>query len=155
MSSQEDEYRLMEEEAYQSALVQQTDIQNYLIANAESDINIVKHKIDDMKEEYRQFDDESDFAERLEKLYIELGNCEHRLTMIKMHPYNSPLQTDTSNRNPSWFVSEVNSDPNFSVGYEKDTFNEDVFCPKSDYPPSEFRNKIDYDAQLDKLNKDL
>ena len=140
---------MTEQEAYQDALVQQTEVQNYLIANAESDIRIVKHKIDDMKEEYRQFDDEADFAERLEKLYAELGSHEHRLAMIKMHPYNSPMTTDTSNRNPSWVVSEVNSDPNFSVGYD-----EDVFCPKSDYPPSEFR-KIDYDAQEDRLNRDL
>ena len=140
---------MTEQEAYQNALVQQTEVQNYLIANAESDIRIVKHKIDDMKEEYRQFDDEADFAERLEKLYIELGNHEHRLAMIKMHPYNSPMTTDTSNRNPSWVVSKVNSDPNFLVGYD-----EDVFCPKPDYPPMEYR-KIDYDAQEDRLNKDL
>jgi len=123
---------MTEQEAYQDALVQQTEVQNYLIANAESDIRIVKHKIDDMKEEYRQFDDEADFAERLEKLYTELANHEHRLTMIKMHPYNSPLTTDTVNRNPYWDVSETNSDPNFAVGYE-----------------------VDYDAQLDKLNRDL
>ena len=123
---------MSEEEAYQNALVQQTEVQNYLIANAESDIRIVKHKIDDMKEEYRQFDDEADFAERLEKLYTELGSHEHRLAMIKMHPYNSPIMTDTVNRNPYWDVSEVNSDPNFAVGYE-----------------------VDYDAQLDRLNKDL
>ena len=140
---------MTEQEAYQDALVQQTEVQNYLNANAESDIRSVKHKIDDMKEEYRQFADEADFAERLEKLYAELGSHEHRLAMIKMHPYNSPMTTDTSNRNPSWVVSEVNSDPNFSVGYD-----EDVFCPKSDYPPSEFR-KIDYDAQEDRLNRDL
>jgi hypothetical protein len=144
----------LEKEARDEALIRMTEVQNYLIANVESDIRIVKHKIDDMKEEYRQFDNEADFAERLEKLYIELGDYENRLTMIKIYPYNSPITTDTSNRNPSWFVSEVNSDPNFSVGYEEDTFNENVFCPKSDYPPSEFR-KIDYDAQLDKLNEDL
>ena len=111
-----------------------TEIQNYLIANAESDIRIVKHKIDGMKEEYRQFDDEADFAERLEKLYTELANHEHRLTMIKMHPYNSPLTTDTVNRNPYWDVSETNSDPNFAVGYETD-------------------DMLDYG--LDKLNADL
>ena len=140
---------MTEQEAYSNALVQQTEVQNYLIANAESEIRIVKHKIDDMKEEYRQFDDEADFAERLEKLYIELGNHEHRLAMIKIHPYNSPITTDTSNRNPSWVVSKVNSDPNFLVGYD-----EDVFCPKSDYPPMEYR-KIDYDAQEDRLNRDL
>ena len=108
----------MTEEEYQSALVRQTEVQNYLIANAESDIRIVKHKIDDMKEEYRQFDDEADFAERLEKLYIELANHEHRLTMIKMHPYNSPIMTDVI-KNPYWEVSEINSDPNFAVGYDR------------------------------------
>ena len=99
-----------------------TEIQNYLIANAESDIRIVKHKIDGMKEEYRQFDDEADFAERLEKLYTELANHSHRLAMILLHPYNSS----------SWEVSEINSDQDFAVGYE-----------------------VDYDAQLDRLNKDL
>ena len=69
-----------------------------MIANAESDIRIVKHKIDGMKDEYRQFDDEADFAERLEKLYTELGNHEHRLAMIKMHPYNSSSITTEVNR---------------------------------------------------------
>ena len=134
---------MTEEEEYQSALVRQTEVQNYLIANVESDIRIVKHKIDDMKEEYRQYDDEADFAERLEKLYIELGNHEHRLTMIKMHPYNSPIMTDTVNRNPYWEVSEVNSDPNFAVGYSDDDEGAMKMTP------------IDYDSQLDRLNKDL
>ena len=136
---------MTEQEAYQNALVQQTEVQNYLIANAESDIRIVKHKIDDMKEEYRQFDDEADFAERLEKLYIELGNYEHRLTMIKMHPYNSPLTTDTVNRNPYWEVSEVNSDPNFAVGYQEEELNRDEVEAKISY----------WCGELDKLNADL
>ena len=117
-----------------------SEIQNYLIANAESDIRIVKHKIDDMKEEYRQFDDEADFAERLEKLYTELANHEHRLTMIKMHPYNSPMTTDTSNRNPSWVVSKVNSDPNFSVGIDLLATEEEL---------------NQYNRDVDKLNADL
>ena len=136
---------MTEQEAYQNALVQQTEVQNYLIANAESEIRIVKHKIDDMKEEYRQFDDEADFAERLEKLYIEQGNHEHRLTMIKMHPYNSPLTTDTSNRNPSWVVSEVNSDPNFAVGYQEEELNRDEVEAKISY----------WCGELDRLNADL
>ena len=136
---------MTEQEAYQNALVQQTEVQNYLIANAESEIRIVKHKIDDMKEEYRQFDDEADFAERLEKLYIELGNHEHRLTMIKMHPYNSPMTTATSNRNPSWVVSEVNSDPNFAVGYQEEELNRDEVEAKISY----------WCGELDKLNADL
>ena len=137
---------MTEHEEYKNALVQQTEVQNYLIANAESDIRIVKHKIDDMKEEYRQFDDEADFAERLEKLYIELGNYEHRLTMIKMHPYNSPLTTDTVNRNPywDWQVSKVNSDPNFAVGYQEELNRDDV------------EKQISYwCGELDKLNADL
>ena len=136
---------MTEHEEYKNALVQQTEVQNYLIANAESDIRIVKHKIDDMKEEYRQFDDEADFAERLEKLYIELGNHEHRLTMIKMHPYNSPMTTDTSNRNPYWEVSEVNSDPNFAVGYQEEELNRDEVEAKISY----------WCGELDKLNADL
>ena len=136
---------MTEQEAYKNALVQQTEVQNYLIANAESDIRIVKHKIDDMKEEYRQFDDEADFAERLEKLYIELGNHEHRLAMIKMHPYNSPMTTDTSNRNPSWVVSEVNSDPNFAVGYQEKELNRDEVEAKISY----------WCGELDRLNADL
>ena len=37
------------------------DIQNSLLASINSDIRIVKHKIDDMKEEYRRFDDDADF----------------------------------------------------------------------------------------------
>ena len=136
---------MTEHEEYKNALVQQTEVQNYLIANAESDIRIVKHKIDDMKEEYRQFDDEADFAERLEILYIELGNYEHRLTMIKMHPYNSPLTTDTVNRNPYWEVSEVNSDPNFAVGYQEEELNRDEVEAKISY----------WCGELDKLNADL
>ena len=136
---------MTEHEEYKNALVQQTEVQNYLIANAESDIRIVKHKIDDMKEEYRQFDDEADFAERLEKLYLELGNYEHRLTMIKMHPYNSPLTTDTVNRNPYWEVSEVNSDPNFAVGYQEEELNRDEVEAKISY----------WCGELDKLNADL
>ena len=136
---------MTEHEEYKNDLVQQTEVQNYLIANAESDIRIVKHKIDDMKEEYRQFDDEADFAERLEKLYIELGDYEHRLTMIKMHPYNSPMTTDTSNRNPSWVVSEVNSDPNFAVGYQEEELNRDEVEAKISY----------WCGELDKLNADL
>ena len=136
---------MTEHEEYKNALVQQTEVQNYLIANAESEIRIVKHKIDDMKEEYRQFDDEADFAERLEKLYIELGNYEHRLTMIKMHPYNSPLTTDTVNRNPYWEVSEVNSDPNFAVGYQEEELNRDEVEAKISY----------WCGELDKLNADL
>ena len=131
----EEEDRAMEQEAYQNALVQQTEVQNYLIANAESDIRIVKHKIDDMKEEYRQFDDEADFAERLEKLYAELGSHEDRLAMIMMHPYDSP----------SWEVSEVNSDPNFAVGYQEEELNRDEVEAKISY----------WCGELDKLNADL
>ena len=143
---------MTEHEEYKNALVQQTEVQNYLIANAESDIRIVKHKIDDMKEEYRQFDDEADFAERLEKLYIELGNHEHRLTMIKMHPYNSPLTTDTVNRNPYWDVSETNSDPNFAVGIDLLATEEEV----NQYNRDEVEAKISYwCGELDRLNADL
>tara|TARA_X000001316_G_scaffold10807_1_gene3580 strand:+ start:495 stop:878 length:384 start_codon:yes stop_codon:yes gene_type:complete len=126
------EDRTMEEEARQNAIVRQTDIQNSLISDVESDIHIVKHKIDDMKEEYRQFDDDYGFTDRLEELYGELGSLISKRDAMKHFAFNEPLQTNTSHRNPSWVVSETNSDPNFAVGYE-----------------------VDYDAQLDKLNKDL
>lgn len=122
----------MEEEARQNAIVRQTDIQNSLISDVESDIHIVKHKIDDMKEEYRQFDDDYGFTDRLGELYGELGSLISKRDAMKHFAFNEPLQTNTSHRNPSWVVSETNSDPNFAVGYE-----------------------VDYDAQLDKLNKDL
>lgn len=126
------EDRTMEEEARQNAIVRQTDIQNSLISDVESDIHIVKHKIDDMKEEYRQFDDDYGFTDRLGELYGELGSLISKRDAMKHFAFNEPLQTNTSHRNPSWVVSETNSDPNFAVGYE-----------------------VDYDAQLDKLNKDL
>ena len=126
------EDRTMEEEARQNAIVRQTDIQNSLISDVESDIHIVKHKIDDVKEEYRQFDDDYGFTDRLEELYGELGSLISKRDAMKHFAFNEPLQTNTSHRNPSWVVSETNSDPNFAVGYE-----------------------VDYDAQLDKLNKDL
>ena len=54
--------------------------------------------------------------------------------MIRTYPYNSPITTDTVNRNPYWEVSEVNSDPNFAVGYK----TEDI---------------LDYG--LDRLNRDV
>ena len=166
MSSQEDEYRIMEEEAYQESLVRRTDIQNSLLADIESDIAIVKHKIDDMKEEYRQFDDDYDYADRLEALYGELGNLLGKREAMKLFAFNEPLQTNTSHRNPSWVVSETNSDPNFTVGYEDDG----TMSLSTEYNPfaealvsgvlgddegAMKMTPIDYDSQLDKLNKDL
>ena len=86
--------------------------------------------------------------------------------MIKMHPYNSPIMTDTVNRNPYWEVSEVNSDPNFRVGYEDDG----TMSLSTEYNPfaealvsgvlgddegAMKMTPIDYDSQLDRLNKDL
>ena len=41
---------MTEHEEYKNALVQQTEVQNYLIANAESDIRIVKHHLETRKE---------------------------------------------------------------------------------------------------------
>ncbi len=132
-----------EEESRQNAIVRQTDIQNSLISDVESDINIVKHKIDDMKEEYRQFDDDYGFADRLEELYGELGGLISKRDAMKHFAFNEPLQTNTSHRNPSWVVSEVNSNPYFAVGYLSDDE-----CAMKMTP-------IDYDAQMDRLNKDL
>ena len=160
------EDRTIEEEARKNAIVQQTDIQNSLISNIESDINIVKHKIDDMKEEYRQYDDDIDFVDRLEELYGKLGGLLSRRDAMKHFAFNEPLQTNTSHRNPSWVVSEVNSDPNFTVGYEDDG----TMSLSTEYNPfaealvsgvlgddegSMKMTPIDYDSQFDRLNKDL
>ena len=165
MTEEEQDIR-MEKEAYQNALVQQTDIQNSLISNVESEINIVKHKIDDMKEEYRQFDDDYGFADRLEELYGKLGDLLSKREAMKLFAFNEPLQTNTSHRNPSWVVSETNSDPNFTVGYEDDG----TMSLSTEYNPfaealvsgvlgddegAMKMTPIDYDSQLDKLNKDL
>ena len=139
----EQDLKKMEEEAMQNALVQLTDIQNSLIADAESDIQIAKHKIDDMKEEHRQFDDDAEFADRLEALYAELGGLISKRDAIRHFPFNDALQTNTSHRNPSWLISEVNSDPHFQVGYLDDDEGAMKMTP------------IDYDSQLDRLNKDL
>ena len=166
MGSQEEEDIRMEEEAYQSSLVRRTDIQNSLIADIESDIAIVKHKIDDMKEEYRQFDDDYDFADRLEALYGELGSLLGKRDAMKLFAFNEPIQTNTSHRNPSWQISDVNSDPNFRVGYEDDG----TMSLSTEYNPfaealvsgvlgddegAMKMTPIDYDAQVDRLNKDL
>jgi hypothetical protein len=123
---------MTEEEARQNAIVRQTDIQNSLIANVESDIHIVKHKIDDMKEEYRQFDDDAEFADRLEALYGELGSLISKRDAVKHFAFNEPLQTNTSHRNPSWVLGDLEDDE----GAMKMT-------------------SIGYDAELDRLNKDL
>ena len=96
----EEEADRLEQEAREEALVKMTDIQNSLVAEAERDIRIVKSKIDDMKENYRDFDKEYDFLPRLQKLYRSLARHEHRLSMIRTYPYNSPITTDTVNRNP-------------------------------------------------------
>ncbi len=165
MSSQEEDIR-MEQEAYQESLVRRTDIQNSLLADIESDIAIVKHKIDDMKEEYRQFDDDYDYADRLEELYGELGSLLSKRDAMKHFAFNEPLQTNTSHRNPSWIVSEVNSDPNFRVGYEADgtmsmtteynPFSEALVSGVLGYDEGAMKmTAIDYDSQLDRLNKDL
>lgn len=123
---------MTEEEARQNAIVRQTDIQNSLIADVESDIHIVKHKIDDMKEEYRQFDDDVWVADRLEALYGELGSLISKRDAMKHFAFNEPLQTNTSHRNPSWALGDLEDDE----GAMKMT-------------------SIGYDAELDRLNKDL
>lgn len=150
-----------ENEARIKSLDIRTEIQQTIIDNIERDIRICKSKIDDMKEDYRDYERSSTFIDELEELYGELGLLTSKRDVMKHFGFNEPLQTDTSHRNPSWVVSETNSDPNFSVGYLDDdegamkmTSYEDVCLPISDYPPTEFR-KIDYDAQEDKLNRDL
>ena len=85
------------------AITRMTEIQNSLVAEAERDIRIVKSKIDDKKENYRDFDRTYEFANDLEKLYGELATAEHKLQMIKVYPFNAPITTDTSNRNHDWY----------------------------------------------------
>jgi len=134
---------MMEEEARQDAIVRQTDIQNNLISNVESDIHIVKHKIDDMKEEYRQFDDDYSYADRLEDLYGELGSLISKRDAMKHFAFNEPLQTNTSHRNPS-YIDEYNP---FTEALVRGVLGDDEGAMKM--------TPIDYDSQLDKLNKDL
>jgi len=85
------------------AITRMTEIQNSLVAEAERDIRIVKSKIDDKKENYRDYDRTYDFANDLEKLYGELATAEHKLQMIRVYPFNAPITTDTSNRNHDWY----------------------------------------------------
>ncbi len=101
-------------------------IHNTLITDIEADIRIVKHKIECMKDEYRQYDDECDFADRLEALYGKLGGLIGKRDAMKQFPFYKP--------NPNWVFSETNSDPDFMVGFETEEI-------------------LDYG--LDKLNADL
>ena len=146
-----------ENEARIHSLDTRTEIQQTIIDNIERDIHICKHKIDDMKEDFRAYERSSTFVDDLEELYGELGVLVGKRDVVKHFGFNEPLQTDTSHRNPSWVVSETNSDPNFTVGYEADG----TMSMSTDYNPfSEalvrgVLGEVDYDAQLDRLNKDL
>jgi hypothetical protein len=119
-----------------------------------------------MKEDFRAYERSSTFVDDLEELYGELGVLVGKRDVVKDFGFNEPLQTDTSHRNPSWVVSETNSDPNFTVGYEDDG----TMSLSTDYNPfSEAlvrgilgddegamkMTPIDYDSQLDRLNNDL
>tara|TARA_R110001606_G_C15315613_1_gene644104 strand:+ start:465 stop:1004 length:540 start_codon:yes stop_codon:yes gene_type:complete len=146
-----------ENEARIHSLDTRTEIQQTIIDNIERDIHICKHKIDDMKEDFRAYERSSTFVDDLEELYGELGILVGKRDVVKHFGFNEPLQTDTSHRNPSWVVSETNSDPHFTVGYEDDN----ALSMDTDYNPfSEalvrgVLGEVDYDAQLDRLNKDL
>jgi|OM-RGC.v1.019748506 hypothetical protein len=146
-----------ENEARIHSLDTRTEIQQTIIDNIERDIHICKHKIDDMKEDFRAYERSSTFVDDLEELYGELGVLVGKRDVVKHFGFNEPLQTDTSHRNPSWVVSETNSDPHFTVGYEDDN----ALSMDTDYNPfSEalvrgVLGEVDYDAQLDRLNKDL
>lgn len=107
----------MKEEDRQNRIVRQTDIHSNLIANIEADIRVIKHKIDLMKEEYRRFDDDAEFSDRLEELYGEMGFLMSQRSAMKQFPFNELSST--------WEVSEINSDPDFSVGFEEE--DEDGF----------------------------
>jgi len=146
-----------ENEARIQSLDTRTEIQQTIIDNIERDIHICKHKIDDMKEDFRAYERSSTFVDDLEELYGELGVLVGKRDVVKHFGFNEPLQTDTSHRNPSWVVSDVNSDPNFAVGYEDDN----ALSMDTDYNPFTealvrgVLGEVDYDAQLDRLNKDL
>lgn len=135
-----------ENEARIKSLDMRTEIQQALITQVERDIRICESRIDDMKEDYRDYSREHDFVDRLEELYGELGSLYGKLDAIKIRAFNDPIHTDTSNRNPSWVMSDVNSDSHFSVGYLDDdegamkmTAFEDICIAESDYPPKEFK----------------
>lgn len=155
-----------ENEARIHSIDTRTEIQQTIIDNIERDIHICKHKIDDMKEDYRDYERSSTFVDYLEELYGELGMLTSKRDVMKHFGFNEPLQTNTSHRNPSWVVSEVNSDPNFTVGYEDDG----TMSLSTEYNPfaealvsgvlgddegAMKMTPIDYDSQLDRLNKDL
>ena len=125
MTTQEKEYIEMTK-AIDEGILRRLEIQNGLIADIESDIRIVKDKINNMKDEYRQYDDDCDFVDRLDTLYGELGSLISKRDTIKKFPFFEP--------NPTWVFSETNSDPDFIVGYETEEI-------------------LDYG--LDRLNKDL
>ncbi len=146
-----------ENEARIQSLDTRTEIQQTIIDNIERDIHICKHKIDDMKEDFRAYERSSTFVDDLEELYGELGVLVGKRDVVKHFGFNEPLQTDTSHRNPSWVVSEVNSDPNFTVGYEDDgTLSMDTdYNPFTEALVRGVLGEVDYDAQLDRLNKDL
>jgi len=116
MSSQEDEYRAMAEEAYQDALVLQTNIQNSMISSVESEIHIIKNKIDDKKEDFREFLDDSEFLDDLEGLYASLASLLNRRDTLRAYPYNAPITTNMSNRDPfsealvSGMIDRLNQD---------------------------------------------
>ena len=84
------------------------DIQNSLLASIDSDIRIVKHKIDDMKEEYRRFDDDADFVDRLEALYGELGDLLSRRDAINYFPYTDPITLDSAHRKMASYILDKN-----------------------------------------------
>lgn len=124
-----------ENEARIKSLDMRTEIQQALITQVERDIRICESRIDDMKEDYRDYSREHDFVDRLEELYGELGSLYGKRDAIKIRAFNDPLHTDTSNRNPSWVFGNLEDDE----GAMKMTPFEDICIAESDYPPKEFK----------------
>ena len=144
-----------ENEARIQSLDTRTEIQQTIIDNIERDIHICKHKIDDMKEDFRAYERSSTFVDDLEELYGELGVLVGKRDVVKHFGFNEPLQTDTSHRNPSWVIGSED-DNTLSMDTDYNPFTEAlVRGVLGDDEGAMKMTPIDYDTQLDRLNKDL
>ena len=99
-----------------------------------------------MKEDFRAYERSSTFVDDLEELYGELGVLVGKRDVVKHFGFNEPLQTDTSHRNPSWVIGSED-DNTLSMDTDYNPFTEALVRG--------VLGEVDYDAQLDRLNKDL
>ena len=92
----------VESEARQNAIVNTTEAQNYLVAEAEREIRLHRSRIDDLKEQHYRWHDRSEFIDMLQTSYADLALAENYLRTIKMYAFNAPITTETSYRNYDW-----------------------------------------------------